>query len=337
MARSREGIPLRPLAEKRGWNLRALYRDIEALEDAGVPVQKDGDRYRVAAEWLPPGAAGVSKAELMALFVARSLAPGLRGTRLGDLLDSMHAKLSSPGRQTVFELDPKQSVSVRALAPIDYSTHRATIELLEDAIRERRAVEIDYRRPNGDETTRVIEPGFLHWEGALEAMYVPSWCRQRDDVRNFAVHRIRHARLTDDRFVPRAETRPPALTRAFRLWYRKQLQPVAIWFAPEVAGEISERRWHPSQSLRARDGGVELRMTVTAPEELSRWILGFGSHAVVLEPRSLAESIHQIHAAAAARRAPDVDTIVSGPATGPRRDARGATTAIHTIGRRESR
>ena len=305
MGRSRDGVPLRPLAERRGWNLRALYRDVDALQGVGVPVRKNGDHYSVDAAWLPPGAAGVTKPELMALFIARSLAPGLRETSFGKLLDSMQKKLAAPGRQTVLDLDREGVLSVRMFAPIDYSQHRATIDALDEGIRLRRAVAIRYRRPNGEMTERDIEPGYLHWDGALEAMYVPSWCRLRDDVRNFAVHRILSVRVTEERFSPRPETRRSELTRAFRLWYRRQQERVVIWFAPDIAGEIRERKWHSSQRIRDRpDGAVELHLDISSPDELSRWLLGFGPAAVVLEPLRLAVNIRASHTAAAAKLAP---------------------------------
>lgn len=299
MARNERGVALRTIAEKNGWNPRALYRDIDRLSEAGVPIRKLGDRYVVDAAWLPPGASGITRDELMALFVARCLAPGLRDTRLGRMLDSMSVKLLAPGRQGVLDLDRKEALNVRALAPIDYSKHRDAIETLERAIDARRIVEIRYQRPNGEQTLRQIEPGYLHWDGAAEAMYVPSWCRLREDVRNFAVHRIRSARLTDDRFSPRPETRRTELARAFRLWYRKHAERVSVWFTADVAGEIRERRWHSTQKLHdAPDGGVVLHVDVTAPEELSRWLCGFGASAVVLEPAGLAESIRRTHAVA---------------------------------------
>jgi len=301
MARSTRGVALRPFAEKRGWPVRALYRDVEALERAGVPVRHEDGRYLVEPSWMPPGAAGVTPAERSALFVARHLAPGLRDTRLGRALDAIQAKLSAPDRQAALELETDDALSVRRFAPIDYGHHRATLEVLERAVTERRVVEVRYRRPNGDETARQIEPGYLHWDGGIEAMYVPSWCRLRGDVRNFAVHRIRDARMTDERFTPRPETRRSELNRAFRLWYRKQLEHVVVRFAPDVAGEIRERRWHPSQELRdTPDGGVVLELDISAPEELARWLLGFAGSAFVEQPLRLRQLLAQRHGDAAA-------------------------------------
>ncbi|MCX5746573.1 MAG: hypothetical protein NT062_29195, partial [Proteobacteria bacterium] len=39
MARAKRGINLRQFAERRGWNWRATYRDVETLRGAGVPIE----------------------------------------------------------------------------------------------------------------------------------------------------------------------------------------------------------------------------------------------------------------------------------------------------------
>jgi hypothetical protein len=43
------------LAERGGWRLRSVYRDIEAIEKAGIPIEREDGRYRVMSGWTPPG------------------------------------------------------------------------------------------------------------------------------------------------------------------------------------------------------------------------------------------------------------------------------------------
>ena len=160
---------------------------------------------------------------------------------------------------------------------------------------------IRYRRPDGVETERVVEPGFLHWDGRLETLYALTWCRLREAVRVFAVHRIRDARTTDETFARRPQTQRAALEKAFQIWVRERTQPVAIQFSLRVAGEIRERRRHASQRLvELEDGGVVWHVEVAEPEELTRWILGYGPEARVLAPDQLADRVRLLHREAAA-------------------------------------
>jgi len=49
---------------------------------------------------------------------------------------------------------------------------------------------------------------------------------------------------------------------------------IRLLFEPKLAVYISERQWHPSQTLKKRpDGRVELRMETTGRKELVRWVL----------------------------------------------------------------
>jgi predicted DNA-binding transcriptional regulator YafY len=301
MARSRRGVLLKQFAEDRGYPLSAVYRDRDALRNAGVPIEEpDGGRYKVPDAWLPPAATGANREEMLALFVARRLAPGLRGTRVARHLDALWAKLASPGGQTPITFPDEVALSIPALAAIDYAPHAVVIDLLIAAQRERRAVWIRYRKANGDESERTVEPGFLHWDGRLETLYALTWCQLREAVRVFAVHRILDARTTDETFAPRHQTQRAALEKAFQIWVREQTHPVAVQFSARVAGEIRERRRHATQRLdELEDGGLVWYVEVAEPEELTRWILGYGPDARVLAPAHLADRVRLRHREAA--------------------------------------
>jgi predicted DNA-binding transcriptional regulator YafY len=300
MARATRGVNLRQLAERRGWNWRAAYRDIETLCEAGVPVEHpEHGWYRVPDHWIPPGTVDVKRDELLALFVARQLAPGLKDTLVGRALDSLWAKLSTPGHQPMLALGDDSWLQTRGPGAIDYGPHRVVLDTVRAAIRERRALQIRYRKPDGAESERIIEPAVVRWDPAAEALYVFAWCREREAMRMFAIHRIVDAQLTDEAFAPRREA-VVEMSKAFRLWSRSKVERVALRFSPRVAGEVRERRWHASERMTdTADGGVVLEMEVGAPEELERWLLGYGADVEVEAPASLAARIRERHAEAA--------------------------------------
>jgi proteasome accessory factor B len=64
---------------------------------------------------------------------------------------------------------------------------------------------------------------------------------------------------------------------------------------------VSERTWHESQRVRAaRHGSAILELKLGALEEIQRWILSWGSHVRVLEPRQLADRVRDEGTAIAA-------------------------------------
>ena len=73
------------------------------------------------------------------------------------------------------------------------------------------------------------------------------------------------------------------------------LQRVRIHFDAFAARLVSERQWHPSQSIkRLADGELELTMTLGRLEEVERWVLSWGEHARVLEPDSLRKQVRSV-------------------------------------------
>lgn len=301
LARAKRGIQLRPFFERRGWCWRSAYRDLETLRRAGVPIEKhEHGWFRVAEGWIPLGAIEVKREELAALFVARRLAPALRE------LEALWCKLSGPN-QLALEFDGW----LDARAPsIDCARHRLSLDVVQRAIRERRVVQLDYRKATGEESRRLVEPTFVRWEPSAEAFYIVAWCRTRAAIRTFALHRVRGAELTADRFTTRGDG-IDEMSKAFRLWARPTVERVSLWFSPRVALEVSERRWHASETISdTADGGVRIEMNIAAPEELERLLLGYGPDVAVEAPTSLAVRIRELHAACAGvdrldmRRAP---------------------------------
>jgi predicted DNA-binding transcriptional regulator YafY len=69
---------------------------------------------------------------------------------------------------------------------------------------------------------------------------------------------------------------------------------VVIRFDAMTADYVREKKWHPSQATKnLKDGGLELRLTLTSLGEIQRWILGWAGHAVAVSPKELADSVRE--------------------------------------------
>jgi len=253
MARAKRGINVRQFAERNGWVWRNVYRDVETLRAAGVPVQQpEHGRFSVPDSWLPPVTVDVRPDEMMALSAARQLAPGLKDTAIGRGLASLWSKLSAPGHQTQLPLGDETWFDAGAMAPIDYGPHQIVLDAVRESLRTRRALRIRYSKPGAEPSERIIEPAFAWWEAPEEALYVRAWCRTREEMRTFAIHRIAHAELTDELYARRREA-ISEMSNAFRLWARKTTERVVLWFSPRVAGEPRLDCPLPSGSGRGSD------------------------------------------------------------------------------------
>jgi predicted DNA-binding transcriptional regulator YafY len=293
LAESRRGVLLKQLAEKHGWSLRTLYRDIDALQAAHFPVVVEDGRYRLDGK-VTTFSGAPTPDERLALYLAREQAAGWKHTSLGRALDTLWNRISATdGQAALFPVESQPWIATRAFSAIDYTQHRRIVETLERATRERLLVSTRYRAVStGQLTSRQIEPGQLYFDPGLETLYLIGWCRLRHDVRVFAVHRFQAVTLLDEHCPPRPETRSAAaLAKAFRVWRSDRVEQVRIAFASEVAAEIRERRWLAGQQVMEEQGGVLLTGEVAGLAEVERWVLGYGPSARVLEPKELADRV----------------------------------------------
>ena len=305
LARSKRGVILRTLADREGWKLRSVYRDIEAIEKAGFPLVHEEGRYRLMEGFIPAVQIGVDAEELLALYLARQQAAGWRGSHIGDALERLYTKLAAPPGQTA-TLVPKgvgETFTAAGAAGRDYAGVRQHIATLDRAIRERLVVRAVYESLDGETTKRDLEPAQLHWDARLETLYLIAWCRLRKDVRIFATHRFVVVAATKESFAARpGVTSQAALKNAFRVWRDDHVVTVRLAFTGRAARIVLDRTWHPSQKLSRRsDGSVAFEAEVAGFGEVLPWVLSFGGECVVMEPEELRERVREAHLEAAER------------------------------------
>jgi predicted DNA-binding transcriptional regulator YafY len=137
-----------------------------------------------------------------------------------------------------------------------------------------------------------VQPLHLgHLEGGW---YLVAHDPARRALRIFALQRIKELRVLKSGFKrPENFDAAQYLSGGFGVWSHRdeeqKSQEVCIQSHGYAARIVSERRWHPSQEIRnlRGDGGVIELRRVTGLEELTRWVLSWGSKAKVLAPLEL--------------------------------------------------
>jgi predicted DNA-binding transcriptional regulator YafY len=120
------------------------------------------------------------------------------------------------------------------------------------------------------------------------AFYLVGNCGLREDIRIFALDRIKSLRLTDETFeIPEDFKVEDFMQISFGVFHGKP-QNVKIRFAPEVAGYIREKTWHATQKIKSQnDGSVIFEARVAGTDEIKYWLMSWGSNAEVLSPATL--------------------------------------------------
>lgn len=299
-----DGLSVAELCREEGGAARNTYRDLEALQAAGFPIYnsiEDGrSRWRLSDSYRARGGVPVALSELLALRCARSALESLEGSSFHEGLSALIAKLDAlltpEMREFARQMD-EVFVGDRFGRPA-YGQAGPMVEGLNRAAAAQETVELRHVSQRGEETVRLVDPYniWLH-RGAL---YLVGWCHLRGAVRTFALARVREARPTGKRFEPRPDYDfEQFAAERFRIWGEGRVACVRIWFAPDAALYVSERRWHPSQVIQpAADGGIVLTMQIDGLSEVCSWVMGFGPRARVLEPKELVERVRGELAAA---------------------------------------
>ena len=274
---------------------KTIQRDLDFMRDRlNLPIEYDATkytfRYSEAVEAFP--LVQVSEGEILALFVAQKVLAQYRGTPFEKTLASAFQKLTGALQEEVSfnlgEWGADYSFRVTGASAADVEIFR----LLAKAIVQRQEVAFSYRTLRADTPeTRTVHP--YHLANVDNAWYLLAHDPHRGHLRTFALARIRAPQATGKTFDrPRNFSAEKELKSGFGVFGGSGKHRIKIRFDSFAARLVRERDWHPSQKFREiRDGQIELEMTLGALEEIERWILSWGEHAKVLEPKILTESV----------------------------------------------
>jgi predicted DNA-binding transcriptional regulator YafY len=179
------------LAEQFAVSTRTVKRDVAALQQAGLPICAEpgpGGGYILDdAQAVPPvtftAAQAVAVAVALATLRQAPSAPDCAGA-LAKVLDVLDAE----SRERAGEL------AERVWSRTGPTTPAASASVLDEALRRRLVVVLDYVDAEGQQSRRPVEPMLL--AQANGNWYFVGWCRQRDAVRWFRCDRVAAATLT---------------------------------------------------------------------------------------------------------------------------------------------
>ena len=286
------------LTERLGVSARTLRRDIDRLRSLGYPVDAT------------PGAAGGYR-----------LATGAHLPPL--LLDDEEAVAIAVGLRTAAgaSIDGIDDTALRALAKLEqvlpdrlrrrvHAVHSNVVSLqwgggptvdadalavLALACRDREQVRFDYRRRDGDDSRRLVEPHQLVSTG--RRWYLVAWDVRRDDWRTFRLDRLERPRLAGVRCAARELPGGDAaafVAESIRTMPLPHSAVLEVDGAPDVVRDML--RWSDAEVEELGDGRAHVRVGSGSNEALLRvvtWLAG--RYAVVVrEPDELAARVGEL-------------------------------------------
>ncbi len=182
------------LAERFEVSVRTIYRDMDTLSAAGIPVYaKKGKNGGIClTEQFVLNKMLLTKDEQQEIL---SGLVSLRETK-AEAGENILQKLGE-----FFRTDP---VDWLAIDLSDWSGSRVQLyENIKNAILAQRLLQFDYYGKNGQMRRRTVEPVKLLFKEYT--WYLKAYCRERKDWRLFKLFRIKRLSVQEETFVPRAE------------------------------------------------------------------------------------------------------------------------------------
>jgi predicted DNA-binding transcriptional regulator YafY len=294
------GVAIDELAALCDVTTRTIRRDLQALEEAGFPIFDDRSREDGRTRWVLNGqafkglAAGLTVAELCALYFSRTLVESLAGTPFRDEVQSAFEKLGSALTPHMRQfLDQLPQVIAAKPDPlrrrVDDALQQIAGRALEATLYHRQASLVYHSRSSDRTKKYLVHPYRLAY--AQGGLYLLAFVPEYGEVRTFAVERIQELSLQEERFTPIEELGDDAFPNSLGV-HSGPPERVAIDFQPAVADYVRARHWHRSQALSpSEDGGVRMTLDVCLDQALKSWILSFGPFAKVVAPEPLAREI----------------------------------------------
>jgi predicted DNA-binding transcriptional regulator YafY len=185
---SKKYVPAEKIAERFGISIRTVYRDIKALGEQGIPVSFEQHRgyFIVQGYFLPP--VSFSSEEANALLLVQSMVSGFTDQSIhkhySSALNKIKSVLKSSQKESLEFLDN----NIRMQLPPCFVNNFEYLSLLQNAISQKRVIELDYKNKNEVVSKRDVEPiGLVFY---AFSWHLVAWCHLRQEYRDFKLVRI---------------------------------------------------------------------------------------------------------------------------------------------------
>jgi len=277
---NKECVTAKELAAQFGVSTRTIYRDIDTLSLAGVPVYTEKGK-----------GGGIS---LLPDFVLNKSI--LSEREQNEILTALHglSRIKTDGAKGVLtRLSTIFNKTAANWLEVDFSDWSYTNDYFNElkvAILERRIAQFDYYNSNGEKTSRRVEPIQLWFKS--KSWYVKAFCLTKLSMRLYKLTRVKNLVVTDEHFPARHllydesdDDIPTMPSESSDITFRLHIAPEMTY---RVLDEFDE-------DMVEKQSDGSFIVTITWPEEnwLYNYVLSFGEYAEILEPEYLRKSIQE--------------------------------------------
>ena len=262
------------LAKKFEVSVRTIYRDIDALSGAGIPIYTETGRnggIRFMNGFILDKAV-LSEEEKQEILTALQGINAMQNTGGSQTLQKLSA---------IFHLDSEDWLEVDFSRWGNEGSDNKKFELLKSATIQCKNVNIHYADSYGLTSERIVQPLKLVYKA--NAWYLKAFCTKKQDVRIFKLNRILDLEILNNTFKRRnfqESTADP----------KENYSQITLRFPKEMAYRVYDE-FDKTQVQRQASG--DLIASAKMPEDawLTGFLLSFGTQVEILSPAYLKEKV----------------------------------------------
>ena len=263
------------LADRFEVSIRTIYRDIDALSGAGIPVYAESGR-----------GGGI---RLMNHFVLdRALLTESEKRDTLSALQNVAAAGSKGGEAALEKLSALFRMQSENWYEVDFSRwgvqtgDHEKFELLKKAVLTHRCVKIFYAGAGREKSYRTVEPLKLLYKS--KAWYLKAYCPEKEAFRLFKLNRILEWEVLENSFVPGTFPEPEAAPQSESP--QLELPQVILSFSGDMAYRVYDE-FDNSQIRELENGSLRTVAPMPVDEWLIAFLLSFGDSVEIIEPAYL--------------------------------------------------
>jgi predicted DNA-binding transcriptional regulator YafY len=294
---SRDKVTARALSSYFGVTLRTIYRDMESLNLAGVPIVSyqgvDGgfglvESFRLDRTFFKEG-------ELLALFSALK---GINAAIKDRSIEAVLLKLKALSSKTGSVKAKAEELPIILYVPIPWgmeSNRSGRLDAVKAAIENRRVISFTYTKVDGRAALRRVEPLTVVLQADIWYLY--AWDIRKKDYRFFRFSRISELETEKVSFIRKPGLRPYPWESG---WETEPPVEMRLKFPPEAGQKARDAFAWESPEMQP-DGSLVFTLAFPYGEWVERQILSFGPQVEVIEPAWLREKIRGLAQETAAK------------------------------------
>lgn len=272
-------ITARELAEHFEVSKRTIYRDIETLSMAGIPLYTNkgkGGGINILPEFI----------------LNKSLLSGSEQDEILSGLQSLSA-LNVPNVDPVLnKLATIFNKKNASWIDVDFShwgsdnSEKEKFKLLKNAILEKNVIIFDYYSSYGEiSKQRFVEPMKLVFKG--QSWYVYGYCKLKATYRMFKVTRIKNLVVSNEHFN---RNLPKDILDTSDDSYKTKMITIVLKIHSKMAYRVFDE-FGSENITKNVDGSFTVKSTIPESDWIYGYIMSYGEYAEVLEPIYIRETI----------------------------------------------